>query len=240
MGRLDETNVPAEPDSTGANTRVPEAVPNSRWPCRARQEAGEGTKPSGTRGVQGVGSCVDGRSVDPPYFHAPAGVPRDTEERSAYFEPLLSGPGSKAERRRGSTHRSHGDPQGGKGGPPQPHQEACPRMVSVRRDRDRPVRRGRHCEAGTALESEGPGRRTRPERGTVEGRTPGRSGVVGAIRLYQRVLSPLLAPACRFYPSCSEYAAQLIEREGVWRGGRRALYRLSRCSPFRRGGLDLP
>jgi putative membrane protein insertion efficiency factor len=64
--------------------------------------------------------------------------------------------------------------------------------------------------------------------------------VIGAIRIYQRTLSPLIGPACRFYPSCSEYAVQSIEREGLWRGGRNALARLARCTPLQGGGLDLP
>jgi putative membrane protein insertion efficiency factor len=58
------------------------------------------------------------------------------------------------------------------------------------------------------------------------------------IRLYQWVISPLLPPACRFYPSCSEYARQAIERFGVLRGGWLALRRLARCHPFHPGGLD--
>ncbi|MEE8558167.1 MAG: membrane protein insertion efficiency factor YidD [Myxococcota bacterium] len=54
------------------------------------------------------------------------------------------------------------------------------------------------------------------------------------------MISPLLGPGCRFYPSCSEYAAEVVAREGVWSGGRHALSRLLRCTPFQRGGLDLP
>ena len=52
-------------------------------------------------------------------------------------------------------------------------------------------------------------------------------------------LSPLLGRGCRFYPSCSEYAVQAIERDGPGRGTLRALRRLVRCTPFQRGGLDL-
>jgi hypothetical protein len=60
------------------------------------------------------------------------------------------------------------------------------------------------------------------------------------IRSYQLVLSPFFGGACRFYPSCSEYALAVVEQDGPWRGGLRALRRVARCSPFRRGGLDLP
>ena len=67
-----------------------------------------------------------------------------------------------------------------------------------------------------------------------------RRGTIGLIRLYQAWVSPLLGPACRFYPSCSEYAVVSIERQGLRAGGTRALRRIVRCTPFRRGGLDLP
>ncbi len=60
------------------------------------------------------------------------------------------------------------------------------------------------------------------------------------IRGYQRFLSPLLPPACRFYPSCSEYAVQAIGYYGPLRGLARTGWRLLRCHPLSRGGLDLP
>jgi len=62
--------------------------------------------------------------------------------------------------------------------------------------------------------------------------------LVGAIRLYQRTLSKLLPPACRFVPSCSEYAAEAIERYGTARGCALAARRLARCHPWHPGGLD--
>lgn len=62
------------------------------------------------------------------------------------------------------------------------------------------------------------------------------------LRLYQRLLSPLLSAlpgaGCRFYPSCSEYAAQAVSRYGLLRGGARAARRLCRCHPFHPGGFD--
>ena len=58
------------------------------------------------------------------------------------------------------------------------------------------------------------------------------------IRLYQWTVSPLLGPACRFYPSCSQYALQAVERFGVVRGGALALARLARCHPWHPGGFD--
>lgn len=58
------------------------------------------------------------------------------------------------------------------------------------------------------------------------------------IRGYQRLISPLLAPTCRFYPSCSTYAVDAIARHGPWRGGYFAFRRLLRCHPLHPGGYD--
>ncbi|HEU0198743.1 MAG TPA: membrane protein insertion efficiency factor YidD, partial [Nevskiaceae bacterium] len=58
------------------------------------------------------------------------------------------------------------------------------------------------------------------------------------IRAYQRVISPLMGPHCRFYPSCSQYAVEAIQRYGALRGGWLALWRLLRCQPFNPGGYD--
>jgi putative membrane protein insertion efficiency factor len=55
---------------------------------------------------------------------------------------------------------------------------------------------------------------------------------------YHRVLSPWLPNACRFYPSCSLYAAQAVERHGVIKGVWLGVRRLSRCNPLRPGGYD--
>ncbi|MBS3809242.1 MAG: membrane protein insertion efficiency factor YidD [Desulfobacterales bacterium] len=58
------------------------------------------------------------------------------------------------------------------------------------------------------------------------------------IRLYQALLSPVLGPACRFYPSCSEYGYQAVKRFGAFKGGWMALKRLAKCHPFHPGGID--
>ena len=58
------------------------------------------------------------------------------------------------------------------------------------------------------------------------------------IRLYQWTVSPLLGPACRFHPSCSQYALEALLRFGVLRGGALALKRLARCHPWNPGGFD--
>jgi hypothetical protein len=58
------------------------------------------------------------------------------------------------------------------------------------------------------------------------------------IRTYQLLLSPLLGNHCRFYPSCSQYAVEAIERHGPWRGGLIAVRRILRCHPWHPGGID--
>jgi len=58
------------------------------------------------------------------------------------------------------------------------------------------------------------------------------------IRFYQRYLSLLKPPSCRFYPTCSEYACQALAKYGVFKGSLLAAWRLFRCHPFCRGGYD--
>lgn len=58
--------------------------------------------------------------------------------------------------------------------------------------------------------------------------------LLGLIRFYQRYISPALPPRCRYIPTCSQYAAQAIEKYGPVRGGWLALRRLLRCHPFSR------
>jgi hypothetical protein len=58
------------------------------------------------------------------------------------------------------------------------------------------------------------------------------------IRTWQVALSPLLGPACRFEPSCSQYTAEAIERHGVLRGVGMGVRRVGRCHPFHSGGYD--
>ena len=61
---------------------------------------------------------------------------------------------------------------------------------------------------------------------------------IALLRAYKSHVSPLLPPACRYTPTCSEYAALAIERYGVVKGGAQALRRLLSCNPFTRGGYD--
>jgi putative membrane protein insertion efficiency factor len=65
-----------------------------------------------------------------------------------------------------------------------------------------------------------------------------RAIAIAPIRLYQRLISPALGQRCRYYPSCSEYAVQSIRTFGILRGLILAVWRLLRCNPFSRGGLD--
>ena len=58
------------------------------------------------------------------------------------------------------------------------------------------------------------------------------------LRAYKWAISPLFPPACRYVPTCSEYAMEAVERYGAIRGGWMALARLLRCHPFVRGGYD--
>lgn len=63
--------------------------------------------------------------------------------------------------------------------------------------------------------------------------------MVFLIRVYQAVLSPLKGgPTCRFYPTCSEYALEAVQRHGVLRGGLLSLRRVAKCHPFHPGGYD--
>lgn len=58
------------------------------------------------------------------------------------------------------------------------------------------------------------------------------------IRIYQRGISPLLGPSCRFYPSCSHYAIEALQRFGLIKGSYLAIRRLLKCHPFHEGGID--
>jgi putative membrane protein insertion efficiency factor len=62
--------------------------------------------------------------------------------------------------------------------------------------------------------------------------------VLKVIRFYQKAISPLFPPACRFYPTCSHYGYQAIEKYGIVKGGWMAVKRIGRCHPFNPGGYD--
>ena len=58
------------------------------------------------------------------------------------------------------------------------------------------------------------------------------------IKVYQHTLSRWLPPSCRFYPSCSEYGVQALQKYGVFKGGWMTVKRIGRCQPFHVGGYD--
>lgn len=62
--------------------------------------------------------------------------------------------------------------------------------------------------------------------------------LVSLIRGYQRYISPLKRPSCRFYPTCSEYSIQAIQKYGVIKGCWKSIIRILKCHPFHPGGYD--
>ena len=62
--------------------------------------------------------------------------------------------------------------------------------------------------------------------------------ILAVLHAYRRLVSPMLAPRCRFVPSCSAYAVEAVERHGAGRGSWLALRRVGRCHPFHAGGYD--
>ena len=62
--------------------------------------------------------------------------------------------------------------------------------------------------------------------------------LIACIRLYQKIISPLLGQNCRFHPSCSQYAIDALRVHGVFVGSAYAVWRLLRCQPFCAGGYD--
>lgn len=62
--------------------------------------------------------------------------------------------------------------------------------------------------------------------------------IIGGLRFYKRWISPALPSACRYYPTCSEYMLEAVEKHGVLRGTAMGLKRLGRCHPFHAGGFD--
>lgn len=65
-----------------------------------------------------------------------------------------------------------------------------------------------------------------------------RTVVLLLLRAYKWAVSPMFLPACRYVPTCSEYAMEAVDRHGVVRGGMMALWRVLRCHPLAKGGLD--
>lgn len=62
--------------------------------------------------------------------------------------------------------------------------------------------------------------------------------LVSLIRVYKTAISPLFPPSCRFYPTCSTYTMEAIEKHGPFRGGWLGVKRIARCHPWNEGGYD--
>jgi hypothetical protein len=73
---------------------------------------------------------------------------------------------------------------------------------------------------------------------TKQFRRAPRHALIALIRGYQRFISPLRPPTCKYYPSCSAYAVTAVERHGLTKGTGLAGWRLLRCNPWSRGGVD--
>ena len=67
-----------------------------------------------------------------------------------------------------------------------------------------------------------------------------RSLAILPLRFYQRLLSPAFPARCKYHPTCSQYAVDAIRKHGVARGSAKAAWRLLRCNPWSRGGVDYP
>ncbi|MFO8007461.1 MAG: membrane protein insertion efficiency factor YidD [Candidatus Brocadiia bacterium] len=66
----------------------------------------------------------------------------------------------------------------------------------------------------------------------------GAGAVIGVVRIYQRCLSPLLPPVCRFRPTCSEYMVEAVRKKGLLVGVAKGVWRILRCNPLFPGGYD--
>ncbi|HEV2129164.1 MAG TPA: membrane protein insertion efficiency factor YidD [Thermomicrobiales bacterium] len=62
--------------------------------------------------------------------------------------------------------------------------------------------------------------------------------VLAMLRFYKVAISPSLPPSCRYYPTCSEYAYEAVDKYGILKGGRLAIWRILRCNPFGGSGYD--
>ncbi|MDK6863821.1 membrane protein insertion efficiency factor YidD [Nosocomiicoccus ampullae] len=62
--------------------------------------------------------------------------------------------------------------------------------------------------------------------------------ILQMIRFYQRYISPMSPPSCRFYPTCSQYAIEAVEEHGAIKGSYLAVHRILKCHPLHKGGFD--
>ncbi|WP_029520424.1 membrane protein insertion efficiency factor YidD [Persephonella sp. IF05-L8] len=64
--------------------------------------------------------------------------------------------------------------------------------------------------------------------------------VIKFLKGYQKFISPIYPPSCRYYPTCSQYSIEAVEKYGVAKGLLKAIWRILRCNPFSKGGIDKP
>ena len=64
--------------------------------------------------------------------------------------------------------------------------------------------------------------------------------VIKFLKGYQKFISPIYPPSCRYYPTCSQYSIEAVEKYGVAKGLLKAVWRVLRCNPFAKGGIDKP
>ena len=113
------------------------------------------------------------------------------------------------------------------------HPEAAPGGDAVAGERSDAAR----VAGGTNLYEPG-----RPSNSSSRARWIG-GGLIALIRVYQAFLSPVLrslGTQCRFHPTCSAYAIEVLRKDGAWRGSWRAVLRILRCHPWHPGGFDPP
>ncbi|MCM3710249.1 membrane protein insertion efficiency factor YidD [Sporosarcina luteola] len=65
-----------------------------------------------------------------------------------------------------------------------------------------------------------------------------KSILIGIIKIYQKIISPLTPPSCRFYPTCSHYGVEALQKHGALKGTWLTIRRISKCHPFHEGGFD--
>ncbi|MFC5602343.1 membrane protein insertion efficiency factor YidD [Sporosarcina koreensis] len=62
--------------------------------------------------------------------------------------------------------------------------------------------------------------------------------LIGIIKAYQKIISPLTPPSCRFYPTCSHYGVEALQKHGALKGAWLTIRRILKCHPFHEGGFD--
>ncbi|MGG0667383.1 membrane protein insertion efficiency factor YidD [Sporosarcina koreensis] len=62
--------------------------------------------------------------------------------------------------------------------------------------------------------------------------------LIGIIKTYQKIISPLTPPSCRFYPTCSHYGVEALQKHGAFKGSWLTVRRILKCHPFHEGGFD--